>query len=129
MHGSGFFRVQSSEFRILDEGKDGRQTPFGQVFGSRRKLNSRLTRALPNPSYRRLRIPVTKGVPMLKLMSTIGLVAVLGAGLLASTASASGGDRALQVSGTCSARSASKLKAKLDDGRIETEAEVDQNRV
>lgn len=66
---------------------------------------------------------------MLKLMSTIGLVAVLGAGLLASTASASGGDRALQVSGTCSARSASKLKAKLDGGRIETEAEVDQNRV
>jgi hypothetical protein len=66
---------------------------------------------------------------MLKLMFTIGLVAVLGAGLLASTASARGGDRAVRVSGTCSAGSASKLKAKVDDGRIETEAEVDQNRV
>jgi hypothetical protein len=66
---------------------------------------------------------------MLKLMSTIGLVAALGAALFASTAFAKGGDRALRVSGTCTAGSASKLKAKLDDGRIETEAEVDQNRV
>ena len=64
---------------------------------------------------------------MLKLMSTIGLVSVLGAGLLASTASAEGGDRAKLVRGTCSAASASKLKAKVDNGRIEAEAEVDQN--
>jgi hypothetical protein len=66
---------------------------------------------------------------MLKLMSTIGLLAVLGAALFASTASAKGGDRAVRVNGTCSAASTSKLKAKLDNGRIEAEAEVDQNRV
>ena len=64
---------------------------------------------------------------MLKLMTTIGLLAVLGAALFASTASAKGGDRAKLVRGTCSAGSATKLKAKLDNGRIETEAEVDQN--
>jgi hypothetical protein len=64
---------------------------------------------------------------MLKLTSTIALVAVLGAGLLASTASARGDDRGVQKQGTCSAGSTSKLKAKLDDGRIEAEAEVDQN--
>jgi hypothetical protein len=66
---------------------------------------------------------------MLKLMSTIGLLAVLGAALFVSTASAKGGDRAKVVRGTCSAASTSKLKAKLDNGRIEAEAEVDQNRV
>ena len=66
---------------------------------------------------------------MLKLMTTIGLLAVLGAALFASTASAKDGDRARLVRGTCSAGSTSKLKAKLDDGRIEAEAEVDQNRV
>src|SRR4029453_5348406 len=66
---------------------------------------------------------------MLKLMSTLGLLAVLGAALFASTASAKGGDRAVRVTGTCSAASTAKLKAKLDDGRIEAEAEVDQNRV
>jgi hypothetical protein len=39
-----------------------------------------------------------------------------------------GGNRIVKV-GTCSASSHSKLKAKADDGRIETEFEVDQNRV
>jgi hypothetical protein len=32
------------------------------------------------------------------------------------------------VRGTCSGNATSKLKAKLDDGRIEVEFEVDQNR-
>jgi len=59
----------------------------------------------------------------------------------ASTAAASGGSddrggddhggkvsRTLAKSGTCSAASRSKLKVKADDGRLETEFEVDQNR-
>jgi hypothetical protein len=55
----------------------------------------------------------------------------------ASTAGAGGGGddrgghggRRITKSGTCSAASHSKLKAKTDDGRLETEFEVDQNRV
>jgi hypothetical protein len=51
--------------------------------------------------------------------------------VLASTATAAGtkGGRGIVKSGTCSAHSTWKLKAKNDDGRIETEFEVDQNRV
>jgi hypothetical protein len=51
--------------------------------------------------------------------------------LLASTALASGhkGGRGIVKTGKCSASSHWKLKAKADDGRIETEFEVDQNRV
>lgn len=57
------------------------------------------------------------------------LVALLVA--LASTATAAGtkGDRGVIKRGKCSASSTWKLKAKSDDGRIETEFEVDQNRV
>jgi hypothetical protein len=40
-----------------------------------------------------------------------------------------GGQRAKQrVAGSCTARSSAKLKAKTDDGRLEVEFEVDQNR-
>src|SRR4051812_14337075 len=44
-----------------------------------------------------------------------------------------GGSRTSQretkrVSGSCSGRSTAKLKVKTDDGRLETEFEVDQNR-
>lgn len=74
---------------------------------------------------------------------TLTVFAVLAAVLVAfaSTAAASGGSddpvgddhggkvtRTLK-SGTCSAASHSKLKVKTDDGRLETEFEVDQNRV
>ena len=52
----------------------------------------------------------------------IALVAALG---VASTASAKGGGPS--VSGTCTAASTSKLKAKSDDGRLELELEVDSN--
>jgi len=68
------------------------------------------------------------------------LTAVLVA--FASTAAASGGSddprgddhggnvtRSHAKSGTCSAASQSKLKVKADNGRLETEFEVDQNRV
>src|SRR4051794_38935663 len=40
-----------------------------------------------------------------------------------------GGNNRIVKLGTCSASSHSKIKAKADDGRIETEFEVDQNRV
>ena len=40
-----------------------------------------------------------------------------------------GGDaKAKRVTGTCTGRATAKLKAKPDDGRLETEFEVDQNR-
>jgi hypothetical protein len=57
-----------------------------------------------------------------------GLVALVA---LASTATAAGtkGGRGIVKTGSCSANSNWKLKAKNDDGRIETEFEVDQNRV
>jgi hypothetical protein len=64
---------------------------------------------------------------------TFTTVALLAAVLVAfaSTAAAregKGGSRIVKA-GTCSAASHSKLKAKTDDGRIETEFEVDQNRI
>jgi hypothetical protein len=39
-----------------------------------------------------------------------------------------GGDRGKTVSGSCSKSATSKLKVKPDNGRLETEFEVDQNR-
>lgn len=58
------------------------------------------------------------------LTGAVALVAVLPA-----TANARhGGDRTKQVTGSCSGASTSKLKVKPDDGRLETEFEVDQNR-
>jgi len=48
---------------------------------------------------------------------------------VAGTASARGGKSEPTIkSGSCSGSATWKLKAKLDDGRIETEFEVDQNR-
>lgn len=38
------------------------------------------------------------------------------------------GDRAKRAAGRCTGRATAKIKAKHDDGRIETEFEVDQNR-
>jgi len=77
---------------------------------------------------------------------TFTVLAVFAAVLVAfaSTAAASGGSddppgddhgggakvtRTLAKSGNCSAASHSRLKVKADDGRLETEFEVDQNRV
>jgi hypothetical protein len=39
-----------------------------------------------------------------------------------------GGGSAKRVTGSCTAHSTAKLKVKADDGRLETEFEVDQNR-
>jgi len=46
------------------------------------------------------------------------------------SSSGSGGSKADRrlVTGTCTGRSSAKLKVKPDDGRLETEFEVDQNR-
>ena len=57
-------------------------------------------------------------------------LAVLAAAAFATSAAlASGGDREVIKGGSCSGNATWKLKAKADDGRIETEFEVDQNRV
>ncbi len=42
--------------------------------------------------------------------------------------SGNGGQRGVRVAGTCTDGSSVKLKAKPDDGRLEVELEVDQNR-
>ena len=57
-------------------------------------------------------------------------IALFAAALLAvPAASAKGGhDRGVTVRGTCTQQSSSKLKLSRDDGRIEVEFEVDQNR-
>jgi len=61
-----------------------------------------------------------------------GVTLAIGAGVLAVAAPAhaqGGGDQGVERSGGCSAAAVWKLKAKHDDGRIETEFEVDSNRV
>src|SRR5262245_45971892 len=65
-----------------------------------------------------------------RLRATAMTLAVGAAALtVASPAQASGGDRGVERTGRCSAGARWKLKAKHDDGRIETEFEVDSNRV
>lgn len=67
---------------------------------------------------------------MRKLVA-LGLAALTTAVILVSAvpAAAGGGDREVIRRGSCSGATDWKLKLKLDDGRIETEFEVDQNRV
>jgi hypothetical protein len=62
---------------------------------------------------------------MHKVLATVAVGALM-AIAVPGVASAKGGN-GVTVKGTCSARSESKLKVKTDDGRIETEFEVDQN--
>ena len=60
----------------------------------------------------------------------LGLAALVTAVVLVSAMpAAAGGDREVIRTGNCSRASDWKLKLKLDDGRIETEYEVDQNRI
>jgi hypothetical protein len=68
-------------------------------------------------------------VKKLNLIGFAALVAMLVA--FASTATAAGtkGGKGIVKTGKCTASSHWKLKAKSDDGRLETEFEVDQNRV
>jgi hypothetical protein len=68
----------------------------------------------------------------MRKLTLIGIAALATALLvLAPAAFARGGkdDRGVVKSGRCSAGAIWKLKAKFDDGRLETEFEVDQNRV
>jgi len=55
-------------------------------------------------------------------------VIVAAAALAPASAPAKRGDDGRRVAGTCTGSATSKLKVKHDDGRIETEFEVDQNR-
>jgi hypothetical protein len=61
--------------------------------------------------------------------TTLALVAAVLVAFASTAAAreAKGGNQIVKL-GACSASSHSKLKAKTDDGRIETEFEVDQNR-
>ena len=62
---------------------------------------------------------------MTRIMGMITALAI-GAALLASTAAAKDGD--IEVAGTCTRASTSELKLSAEDGGIEVEFEVDQNR-
>ena len=64
-----------------------------------------------------------------RLLATSGLASALLIGALAAPVAtfAKGGD-GVRATGTCSGASSAKLKAKHDDGRLEVEFEVDQNR-
>ena len=65
-----------------------------------------------------------------RLFATTGLASAVLLGTLAAPAAtlAKGGGTVIRATGTCTAHSTAKLKAKHDDGRIEVEFEVDQNR-
>jgi hypothetical protein len=62
------------------------------------------------------------------LLRTLTLAFVVAALVPAAALAKHGNDNAKTVSGSCTKNSTSKLKVKLDDGRLETEFEVDQNR-
>ena len=63
-------------------------------------------------------------ISILFVFALVAATAIVSASALAR----GGGDRRVVKNGTCSGNSTSKLKAKADDGRIEVEFEVDQNR-
>ena len=68
----------------------------------------------------------------MRKLTLIGIAALASAPLVLAPAAFAGGsrdDRGVVKSGRCSAGSTWTLKAKFDDGRLETEFEVDQNRV
>ena len=63
------------------------------------------------------------------IRSILPIAAALALLVAAAPSLAKGGDRkAKRVTGTCTGAATAKLKAKPDDGRLETEFEVDQNR-
>ncbi|WP_457207310.1 hypothetical protein [Nocardioides sp. P5_C9_2] len=61
-------------------------------------------------------------------LAASALVATGLPGLVASAASASGGDDEMIRTGSCNSGASWKIKAKPDDGRIEVETEIDSNR-
>ena len=64
----------------------------------------------------------------ISLLIALALMSVLAIASATADARGGGNDRRVAVNGKCSGSSTSKLKAKADDGRIETEFEVDQNK-
>lgn len=65
----------------------------------------------------------------LTLIGIASLVALLAVTASTALAAATKGGKGVVVRGKCSAGSVWKLKAKADDGRLETEFEVDQNKI
>jgi hypothetical protein len=71
---------------------------------------------------------------MKKKIARIGLAGLMAASILGGSAAlasapalASGGGGGIEVAGQCTAASASKLKAKPDNGQLEVQFEVDSN--
>jgi len=63
-----------------------------------------------------------------KRMFSLLLAGLMAVGILAAVPASAGGDREVIRRGNCSGGTDWKYKAKADDGRIEAEYEVDQNR-
>ena len=64
-----------------------------------------------------------------RLVATSGIAsAILIGTLIAPAATLAKGSDGVRATGACTINSTSKIKAKLDNGRIEVEFEVDQNR-
>ena len=64
-----------------------------------------------------------------RLVATSGVASAILLGTLAAPAATlARGSDGVRATGTCTIRSTSKIKAKLDNGRIKVEFEVDQNR-
>jgi hypothetical protein len=70
-----------------------------------------------------------KKVAFTGFAALVAMLFVVASSALAEDGGGHKGGRGIVKTGTCSASSHWKLKAKSDDGRIETEFEVDQNRV
>jgi hypothetical protein len=74
-----------------------------------------------------------KKVSLIAVAALVGMLSLLASSALAEDGGGHhggrGGNRGVIKTGACSASAHWKLKAKSDDGRIETEFEVDQNRV
>jgi hypothetical protein len=62
-------------------------------------------------------------------LATAGLLAATLVGTAAGAAQASGGGAAVRTAGHCTGSTVWKLKTKADDGLLQTEFEVDSNRV
>lgn len=65
----------------------------------------------------------------LSRLTAIAALSLAGTFAVAGPATASGGGGDIRTSGSCSAGSTWKMKAKPDDGRIEVQLEIDSNRV
>jgi hypothetical protein len=83
-----------------------------------------IRRALVEPS----RIQLGEGVNVSKRTFSLLLAGLMATGTLAAVPASAGGDREVIRRGSCSGPTDWKYKAKADDGRIEVEYEVDQNR-